>query len=203
MNFKKPHSTQKPNGFGLISFFFGITVGLLISAYVAFYVTKTPVPFLDKVDSISNSELEKISGIKGDVVVKIAPDDSSIFVQNQPEITNEEKKIRKENFNVISKVKLPNLEKNKSPFVDPQNESIKPKSYFLQVGAFRVIDEADRMRARLAFLGFEASIYKKNKRGNVFYRVRLGPFGNTEELNQIKLRLSKNNVKSHAVLINQ
>ena len=35
MNFEKFPSTQKPIGFGLISFFFGITIGLLISAYVA------------------------------------------------------------------------------------------------------------------------------------------------------------------------
>ena len=203
MNVIKTSAMIKPSGFGLISFFFGLTIGLLISAYVAFYVTKTPVPFLDKVDSISNSEIEKISGMEGGVVVKIAPDDSSIFVQNQIKADSIEKKNEKDSFNVISKIKLPNLQKNDSLLIDSEKEFKNNKTYFLQVGAFRVVEEADRMRARLAFLGFEASIYKKNKKGNVFYRVRLGPFSSSEELNKIKFRLNKNNVKSHAVLINQ
>ena len=38
------------------------------------------------------------------------------------------------------------------------------KSYYLQVGAFREVKEADRMRAKLAFLGFEAAIFKKTRK---------------------------------------
>ena len=77
------------------------------------------------------------------------------------------------------------------------------KSFYLQVGAFREVKEADRMRAKLAFLGFEAAIFKKNKKGNLFYRVRLGPFSSSEELKTVKQRLSDSQIKSHAVLVNR
>jgi cell division protein FtsN len=82
------------------------------------------------------------------------------------------------------------------------NTNIDPtpvKVFYLQVGAFRSIDEADRMRARLAFLGFEASLFKKNKPGSVFYRVRIGPFTSKEELNIVKKRLKGDKIKSHVV----
>ena len=183
-----------PKGFGVLSFFFGLAIGLVIAAYLAFYVTKTPVPFADKLDGYKKTpEVIKLSEEESNVVVKIAPSDMSIFIpekterdESQPSFEPLEKIVEN------AKLDQPNLSSNE------QN-----KSFFLQVGAFRKVKEADRMRAKLAFLGFEASIYKKNKKGNLFFRVRLGPYNSLEELNGTKKRLSENRIKSHAVLVNR
>ena len=45
-----------PRGFGIFSFFFGIATGLLIAAYLAFYFTKTPVPFANKLDGYNKTK---------------------------------------------------------------------------------------------------------------------------------------------------
>ena len=183
-----------PKGFGVLSFFFGLAIGLVIAAYLAFYVTKTPVPFADKLDGYKKTpEVIKLSEEENNVVVKIAPSDMSIFIPEKTE--RDESQTSFEPLEKIvenAKLDQPNLSS------DGQN-----KSFFLQVGAFRKVKEADRMRAKLAFLGFEASIYKKNKKGNLFFRVRLGPYNSLEELNGTKKRLSENRIKSHAVLVNR
>ena len=183
-----------PKGFGVLSFFFGLAIGLVIAAYLAFYVTKTPVPFADKLDGYKKTpEVIKLSEEESNVVVKIAPSDMSIFIPEKTE--RDESQTSFEPIEKIvenAKIDQPNLSS------DEQN-----KSFFLQVGAFRKVKEADRMRAKLAFLGFEASIYKKNKKGNLFFRVRLGPYNSLEELNGTKKRLSENRIKSHAVLVNR
>lgn len=184
-----------PKGFGVLSFFFGLAIGLVIAAYLAFYVTKTPVPFADKLDGYKKTpEVIKLSEEESNVVVKIAPSDMSIFIPEKNTKRDESQTSFEPLEKIVENAKLdqPNLSR------DEQN-----KSFFLQVGAFRKVKEADRMRAKLAFLGFEASIYKKNKKGNLFFRVRLGPYNSLEELNGTKKRLSENRIKSHAVLVNR
>ncbi len=186
-----------PHGFGILSFFFGIATGLLIAAYLAFYITKTPVPFANKLDGYNKTKsIMKLSEPDNDVIVKIAPTDMSIFLPDSKENTTEtdSESLPDPVERVIQATKL-EKEVSSSAELD--------KSYYLQVGAFREVKEADRMRAKLAFLGFEAAIFKKNKKGNLFYRVRLGPFSSSEELNNIKERLSDSQIKSHAVLVNR
>ena len=184
-----------PHGFGILSFFFGIATGLLIAAYLAFYITKTPVPFANKLDGYNKTKsITKLSETDDDVIVKIAPSDMSIFLPDSRENNTDSDSLPEPVERFIKGTKL-EKEVSSPPEVD--------KSYYLQVGAFREVKEADRMRAKLAFLGFEAAIFKKNKKGNLFYRVRLGPFISSEELNNVKQRLSDSQIKSHAVLVNR
>ena len=57
--------------------------------------------------------------------------------------------------------------------------------YFIQAGAFRHANEADRLRAELALLGLEAVIEKSQE----WYRVRLGPYRDISQLKTDKYRL--------------
>lgn len=69
--------------------------------------------------------------------------------------------------------------------------------YALQVGAFRTEAEADRMRAELALLGFEARIQKATiDDKDTWYRVRLGPFKDAAEFEKVRARLGENRIKS-------
>jgi cell division protein FtsN len=63
-------------------------------------------------------------------------------------------------------------------------------SFWLQAGAFANAADAEDMKARLALSGWEAAIQTvampdKTQR----YRVRLGPYDNTDELNRMKKEL--------------
>ena len=54
-------------------------------------------------------------------------------------------------------------------------------SYILQVGSFQRMEEAERVKAKLALLGLSASIQKVAvSGGDPWYRVRLGPFADTK-----------------------
>jgi hypothetical protein len=62
--------------------------------------------------------------------------------------------------------------------------------FWLQAGAFASAADAEDMKARLALSGWEAAIQTvampdKTQR----YRVRLGPYDNTDELNRVKSEL--------------
>jgi cell division protein FtsN len=69
------------------------------------------------------------------------------------------------------------------------------ETYILQVGSFRRVEEADGMKARLALLGVEATIQTVVIRDNdVWYRVRVGPYGNLKEVSEVSARLRKNDI---------
>lgn len=64
--------------------------------------------------------------------------------------------------------------------------------YMLQAGSFRQFGEADRLKARLALQGIEASIQTvKINDQDTWHRVRIGPLDNLTVLNQTRARLRK------------
>lgn len=88
------------------------------------------------------------------------------------------------------------------------NESSKPvtkvdsREYVLQAGSFREHKDADRMRAKLALLGVEATIQPVTiKQGERWYRVRIGPFDTVKELNKTRNLLNMNDMK--VILVRQ
>jgi cell division protein FtsN len=74
--------------------------------------------------------------------------------------------------------------------------------YFLQVGEFRETANADNTRAKLALLGFEASVSERTVDNNVLHRVRLGPYSQVEAMNKVRSKLTENGIDV-AVVRNQ
>ncbi|MBV8635889.1 MAG: SPOR domain-containing protein [Burkholderiaceae bacterium] len=67
-------------------------------------------------------------------------------------------------------------------------------TYFLQAGAFRDQADAENSKAKLALAGFEASISDKGTDANGLYRVRIGPFNQLEAMNRVRGKLSDNGI---------
>ena len=62
--------------------------------------------------------------------------------------------------------------------------------FWLQAGAFTSESEAENLKARLALSGWEAAIQTATTPDKgVRYRVRIGPYDNTDELNRMKSEL--------------
>jgi cell division protein FtsN len=61
--------------------------------------------------------------------------------------------------------------------------------YYLQAGAFRGMSDAEATRAKLALLGFEATISDRSSESGVLHRVRLGPFNQVEAMNKARAKL--------------
>lgn len=73
----------------------------------------------------------------------------------------------------------------------------KPGLYVLQVGSFRRYEDADKQKAKLAFLGIESHIQKAtDKKGGTWHRVRVGPYKDLERLNDIRVILHKNAIET-------
>ncbi|NIR28558.1 MAG: SPOR domain-containing protein [Gammaproteobacteria bacterium] len=70
-------------------------------------------------------------------------------------------------------------------------------SYMLQVGSFRKLSEADRLRAGLALIGLEADIQTVTVNdGETWHRVRLGPFRDLDALNAARTRLREHDMEA-------
>lgn len=72
----------------------------------------------------------------------------------------------------------------------------KPGTYWLQIGAYRDIDEAERARAKLARLDITAAIQRVSVDDEVWHRVRIGPISNLAELEQQRARLARTEFKA-------
>lgn len=85
----------------------------------------------------------------------------------------------------------------------PAQEAPKPpggEAVYLQAGAFQSETDAENLKAKIAFSGFEANVRQVNlpDKGTL-YRVRLGPYKSPDEVNRIKAALSQNGIAATVV----
>ncbi len=72
-------------------------------------------------------------------------------------------------------------------------------AYFLQAGSFSNSDDANKLKVKLALLGMESSVQTADVPGKgTYYRVRLGPYHSTDELNKAKDTLKQNGISNTA-----
>lgn len=76
-----------------------------------------------------------------------------------------------------------------------------PFVYFVQAGAFRGQAEADSQRARLAMLGLQAEVSEREQAGRPVFRVRLGPFQNKVEADIMQERLTGQGIETSLVRV--
>ena len=81
-------------------------------------------------------------------------------------------------------------------FQTPAKPDANGKSYLIQAGSFRSPKDADRRKAQLALLGLQASIEKVKTDSGEWHRVRLGPYGSLDQVNQIRTDLHSNQIKT-------
>lgn len=76
------------------------------------------------------------------------------------------------------------------------------KSYMLQVGSFRELSDADRLRATLTLSGHEALIQTISRGdSDTWHRVRLGPFGNLATAERTRAALARDQVDAMVLRI--
>lgn len=69
--------------------------------------------------------------------------------------------------------------------------------YFLQEGAYTTPDDAEKVKAKLALLGMVANIQPANiPDKGVWYRVRLGPYKNSADMNEALATLKLNGLNA-------
>jgi len=205
----------------VLGFILGLLVGLLISLVVVIYVTKVPIPFLNK--SVSRTaEQDAAEEKKNKDWDPNAPlynkstnkSDSNSTGANastnpsSPAATPPSKEDDKQapvadkpassSVDLIGDLIKSRTESAPNPApVQPVGQD--PFSYYVQAGAFRSNEEAESLRAKLVMQGYDPRISDKEQGGKTVFRVRIGPLAAKEEAEKIQLKLAA--VKVEAAIV--
>lgn len=89
----------------------------------------------------------------------------------------------------------------KTPSSASPDANADPFAYFVQAGAFSAPEEAERQRAKLMMLGFDAKVSEREQAGRTVFRVRLGPFRKKGDADTATERLNAQGVESALVRV--
>ena len=182
------HRTSQ-RGNTLLGFIVGLVVGLGIATAVAMYITNAPVPFVTKVRPASESVNPATAGDPNKPLYGPAPAPAPAAKGGAPAAAPPAP-AAKADAATDPKAAPPPPEKGPAATAAVDDGS----RFLLQAGAFRSPDDADAMRARLALLGFDSKIFPRDQDGTTLYRVRLGPYGNLDDVNRIRKTMAANGI---------
>ncbi|GLS15184.1 MULTISPECIES: SPOR domain-containing protein [Hydrogenophaga] len=199
------HSPRPQRGGTLIGFVVGVLVGLAIALAVAMYVTRVPVPFVDRGVSRSAAqdaaEAERNKGWNpnaglaskaplpaaapapesGDPAVTapgVAPAAAPAAPASSADPIGDlvQSRLGSPAPAAPGTVTVTVTRDTSAPASAATVGGAEPFVYFVQAGAFRSPEEAESQRARLAMMGFAANITEREQAGRPVFRVRVGPF---------------------------
>lgn len=166
--------------------------GLAIGLFVAFIVYLDKQPESDKdFGSAVQQELEKLK----QQAKKKKPESS----KPSGEASTSEKKEQKFNFYTILpelEVLIPESETRPPEVKNKISTSKTDKQYVLQVGSFQNLNDAEKLKANLAFLGLEANIQHVTVNGQAWHRVRTGPYRDKQDLYRNQKLLKRNDINA-------
>ena len=217
---------KKQLGGTILGFILGVIVGLGSALAVAVYVTKVPVPFLNKgsargvdqdaAEAQKNKDWDPNSPLRGKSAAKPpAPAASAAGAEPatpaaQPVATAEPKGAAASAPKAAAS-KPEKVETGKPTSADPlgdlakakaaESGSADPYDYFVQAGAFRTQADADAQRAKLAMMGWEARVSEREQNGRPVFRVRVGPFAKRDDAAALKDKLDGTGVESALVRV--
>jgi cell division protein FtsN len=196
-----PSVRLRQDGGVLLGLLIGVVIGLAIAVVAAVYTTRSSVPFVNKVQRPSAERLaEPKAGEalpdpnRGWKVEEAAapppppgpaPDDEA--EPPQPAATQDR-------VGTVDVPIVPGGELAPAPAAPGERSN-----YLLQAGAFRAQEDADAMKVKLALIGFEARIISAEVNGQLFYRVRVGPYAQIEDMNRARYRLAENGIEASVV----
>lgn len=76
-----------------------------------------------------------------------------------------------------------------------------PFNYFIQAGAFRTPEEAEKQRNRLQTLGMDSRVTEREQAGRMVYRVRIGPFDKKDDADKMKARMESHSIDTALVRV--
>ena len=180
---------SRSGGSFLLGMFVGLVVGLGIALVVAFFLNKTPLPFLGKSKPAAGKD---------------APADAAKAAQvaGMPQGAAKGERPKFDFYKILPGSEEPVSERElKDAAKAAKNQPQAAKDvYFIQAGSFQNPADADNQKAKIAILGFESSVEPTilPDKGT-WYRVRLGPYPTLEELNRVRRMLSQNGIDANLV----
>ena len=198
-----------------LGFVIGVVVGLAAALAVAVYVTKVPIPFMNKSQtrSVDQDEAEAKKNKDWDPNAPLYGKHPAKPIVPAPTASAASTTGSKEPVagkgEAIADAKL-DAQKEAKPAVtaDPLGDLARAKAgagepfdYFVQVGAYRTAEDAEAQRAKLSLTGVETKISEREQSGRVVFRVRVGPLKSKEDAEKTKEQLDKAGLETALVRV--
>ncbi|HLL19360.1 MAG TPA: SPOR domain-containing protein [Rubrivivax sp.] len=207
----------------------GLLIGLALALGVALYITKAPVPFMNKVPQRTaeqdtaenernrtwdpNAPLGGKAGQRSAAAAGAAASAATAGIA-KPTVVGSAASTP-----VTASPPIP-TPASPPPGIQPRDPSailaggaaapaatratppmLDPFVYFVQAGAYTRTEDAEQQRARLAMLGQTAKITEREQAGRVVYRVRLGPFSSRDAADSLQNKLQEQSIEAQIVRV--
>ena len=199
---------KQQRGGTFLGLIIGIVIGLGAALAVAVYVTKVPIPFVNKGQSRStdqdaaearkNKDWDPNAPLYGKNPARAALSASALPTAAAP-AEAASASAKSVPLAVPAVPRLDNrADTTTNPTADPLGDLAKarssataadPFSYFVQAGAFRTAEDAESQRAKLSLGGIEARVSEREQSGRTVFRVRIGPFDKRDDADKAKEKL--------------
>lgn len=205
--YAQPARARQRGGF-VLGMVVGLLLGLAVALGVALYVTKVPIPFVDKVPQRSaeqdateqkrNKDWEPNaplaskaprpgSSASGVVVPAAAAASGAAAAAVAPAAASAP---ARDPAAILAGAASPVPSAGTPAAAVPAPKSgVDPYVYFVQAGAFQRAEDAEAQRAKLAMLGLEARVVERDQSGRTIHRVRVGPYDKMAEAEGTRDRL--------------
>src|SRR5919106_6887176 len=187
------HPRQREKGNFLAGMGVGVLLGLAVSLAIAFYLNRTPIPFM----TAKPKQAEKNSAAKPPPIAGLPQGGAAPAAPEKPKF---------DFYRILPGSEEPVTEKEireRMRAKGGQQQAAKDV-YFIQAGSFQNPADADNQKARLAILGFESSVEPANLPDKgTWYRVRLGPYNKLDEINRIRQALAQSNIDASLVKVKE
>ena len=160
------------------SFTAGVVVSLIITAGVFIWVNNAPIPFVSKVQQVSSNVDEQLLDGKS-----IDPN-RKLYDAGQGE---------QQRQGVVT------VTANGNAPAEDSTEVINTERFWVQAGTFATNEEAEAMRASIAFIGLDAQISSIRQAGKRVYLVRIGPFDTADNAEEIRQSLADNAIQGTVI----
>lgn len=167
----------------------GMVIGVAMAAGVAWFMMKSPSPFLNK----GQPALAKPDATKSPATAEkpAAASDGKQRFEFYKILTD------KQGATVAAPAKPADKSQPGKPLSADSKAAASYEPQILQAGSFSNVGEAENLKAKLALLGVEANIQSASiPDKGVWYRVRVGPYKNADEMNHARSFMKQNGVDS-------
>ena len=208
---------KQQRGGTFLGFVLGLVIGLGAALAVAIYVTKVPVPFLnkgqsrtpgqDEAEAKKNKDWDPNAPLYGKNPAKPVQAASAAASDAAParadktaksDVKSDGKADSKGEVKpAVSADPLGDLAKSKAG----ATAAAEPFVYFVQLGAYRTMEDAEAQRAKLSLTGVETKITEREQSGRIVYRVRTGPFETKDDAERNKDKLEKAGLETALVRV--
>lgn len=192
---RRSASPNRSRGGLILGVFIGLILGLGIALGVAFYLNKTPIPFLGK----AKPEAAK-DGKSAPAEPKAVAGMPQGGAKDRPKF--DFYKILPGGEEPVSDRELKEAAKAEAAKAGKSQPEAARGVYFIQAGSFQNPADADNQKAKIAILGFESSVEPTPLPDKgTWYRVRMGPYTSLEDLNRVRRVLSQNGIDASLVKV--